>query len=284
MDPLLRRFVFGTIGISLAVGVPVAAASHGWLPAWISEVWLVLVVASPAVVASVLTARSRRASALRRLVLRPSLRAAPQWWVAALAMPFLVNATALFMHGVRGGRLPDLPGSPPPEQQAIPLLALPLVLLVLSLFEELGWRRFALPRLQQRFSALTASLILGTIWGLWHLPMSLVDGSTQASIDLAWYVPATLAMSVIFTWLYNSSGGSLAVVVVLHAAVQASNIVLPVLPSVTGTSTVYEGTVLIYGLLAIGLTWSFGATHLSRIARQVESVTPTERLRVRSAP
>ncbi len=77
--------------------------------------------------------------------------------------------------------------------------------------EELGWRGYALPRLQQRAGPLIASLVIGAIWGIWHLPNFFNPSSVQASLGLGFlpfFVVGTIADSVLMTWLYNKSKGS----------------------------------------------------------------------------
>jgi len=78
--------------------------------------------------------------------------------------------------------------------------------------EEPGWRGFALPRLLERYPALTASLILGVVWAAWHLPLLLVD-------DLTVYgtINAVLA-AVVFTWVYQNTGGSVLIHPDAHVA------------------------------------------------------------------
>ena len=88
--------------------------------------------------------------------------------------------------------------------------------------EEPGWRTFALPRLQTRLSPVLASVVVGLGWAAWHLPLQL-QGAYEPSMapQLAGIITRFLsqvAVSVIFTWLFNHSGGSLLVVVVLHTS------------------------------------------------------------------
>lgn len=271
MSKELWRYVAWTLGLALAVGLPVAASSHGWLATELSTDLLVVALASPAAVAVAITARNAGRGGLRRLLWRPRLRVAVAWWAVALATPFAINALALFAHALGGGTVPDLPGSPAPEQQGVPLWLLPLAFGAFSLAEEVGWRRFALPRLQARLTALTASLVLALVWMAWHLPLNLIAGSTQSSMGHGWYLAGLLAVSVVFTWLYNSTGGSLAAVTLLHASTQASNAFVPVLPSATGTATTYQLSVVVTVLLALGLLAAFGARDLSRAPRQVDA-------------
>jgi uncharacterized protein len=98
-----------------------------------------------------------------------------------------------------------------------------MIMLALSIFpgsalgEEIGWRGYALPRLQAGRSALSASLILGVIWSLWHLPLYFTGQTFRPLSLFVPFVVATIALSVILTWVYNSSGGSLLLVVLIHA-------------------------------------------------------------------
>ena len=90
--------------------------------------------------------------------------------------------------------------------------------------EELGWRGFALPRLQRRYSALVASLVIGVGWFGWHLPLFLVSGSSQVGVPVYYYGVAVVALSVVFTWLYNQTDGSVLLTMVLHASVNTGGI------------------------------------------------------------
>jgi uncharacterized protein len=139
-----------------------------------------------------------------------------------------------------------------------------------ALGEELGWRGFVLPRMQARHSALKASLLIGILWGPWHLPLWLT-GSEGHPISL--YVPfvvAVVASSVFYTWLYNNTGGSLLIVVLYHAA---SN--LPITVLITPLGSQMAQPFLIYVALTVvaaaAIVIATGAQHLSRTAhRQIE--------------
>lgn len=82
--------------------------------------------------------------------------------------------------------------------------------------EEIGWRGFALPHLQRQFSALTSTVIVGLAWGLWHWPNYLINSHPYPFVALALSMPAGIVAASIYTWAYNSTGGSLFTVVVLH--------------------------------------------------------------------
>ena len=104
---------------------------------------------------------------------------------------------------------------------------LPLVLLgifVPSIGEEPGWRGFALPRLQDRYGPVRGTLVLGTLVGLYHLPGFFTPflGPITVSGFVA-FVLTAIAASFIYTWVFNGTGGSLLVVVLLHAAGNAAS-------------------------------------------------------------
>jgi len=96
------------------------------------------------------------------------------------------------------------------------LLMLFYVLVTGPLCEELGWRGFALPRLLNRFSPFTASLILGVIWGVWHLPSFFLSGMVQNEMSLVLFVIYTPCMSILMTWVFQHTHGSVLSAVMIH--------------------------------------------------------------------
>lgn len=93
----------------------------------------------------------------------------------------------------------------------------PLIILG-PLSEEIGWRGYALDRLQTRWSALVSSLIIGFVWGLWHWPLFQMVGTSQHELALPFggFVVVLMAQSVIYTWLHNHTGGSIWTAVFFH--------------------------------------------------------------------
>jgi len=87
------------------------------------------------------------------------------------------------------------------------------------LCEELGWRGFALPRLLNRFNPFTASLILGVIWGVWHLPSFFVGGMEQNAMSIPLFLFNALFLSVFVTWVFLHTGGSMLIAVLIHFSV-----------------------------------------------------------------
>lgn len=85
-----------------------------------------------------------------------------------------------------------------------------------GLDEEMGWRGYALPRLQDQLGPLPANILLGVLWACWHIPLWFVPGSFQADTPFALYVVSTTALSFLISWIYNGSGGSLLLAILAH--------------------------------------------------------------------
>lgn len=102
-----------------------------------------------------------------------------------------------------------------------------VIYLTNALPEELGWRGYALGRLQKLSQPLTASLILGALWGLWHLPLHFSAGTVQEAIPVYQFVLQQMALALIYTWLYNHSGGSVLLATLFHTTANLSAALVP---------------------------------------------------------
>ncbi|MEM2865181.1 MAG: type II CAAX endopeptidase family protein [Candidatus Bathyarchaeia archaeon] len=106
--------------------------------------------------------------------------------------------------------------------------------------EEFGWRGYALPRLQMRCSALASSVAVGVVWALWHLPLNFMiqppGPQYQAATGMLLGSTATMVfMSILFTWIYNNTGGSVFATLLFHTMVNLSTyVVFPVFETRTG--------------------------------------------------
>jgi membrane protease YdiL (CAAX protease family) len=115
--------------------------------------------------------------------------------------------------------------------------------------EEFGWRGYALPKLQNRYGPLIASLVIGALWGIWHLPSFFApQGVIPAiyaqvgTIFILLYTTGNIANSIFMTWLYNKSKASaLLGGIIWHAAI---NFWAPVLLSDSSLEAAREGTQL----------------------------------------
>jgi len=145
------------------------------------------------------------ASFFRRLTI---WRLPAAWWVF-----LVVGIPALFVAGsaITGTISDSFPFTP--WYAALPALA--LVLLV-GPIEEFGWRGVALPLLQRRLAPLWASLMLGSVWAIWHLPSFFVSGAAQEAWSFAPFFIGIVALSVALTPIFNAARGSLLVAVIFH--------------------------------------------------------------------
>jgi membrane protease YdiL (CAAX protease family) len=145
----------------------------------------------------------------------------------------------------------------------LPLLIMPWFLYdFVSNGEEIGWRGYVLPRLQAKHTALAASLILGVIWGFWHLPKFLSHWNT---VSFAWFMVHTIAGAILYTWMYNGTRGSLLLVTLFHASSNTAGLFVPMANTVSGENmSTYIVYVLLEVLTALIVVAVTGADRLSR--------------------
>ena len=204
------------ICLPYASTLPFQTSLLGWL------MRVLLFLAAATVISSVLGVEEP----LRRMLLPPSgERTRPGWYAAAVLVYPLLLLAGLGLSAAFGEAVQvSMPGDG----------WLLLVVRVLSSFvyifmfggplnEEPGWRGFALPRLQGRLSPLLATLILGTVWGIWHFPMHLNGFYPSAGVEslpaeLALRVVSTLLVAFLYTWFFNKTGGNVLVCTLLHAS------------------------------------------------------------------
>lgn len=143
------------------------------------------------------------------------------YYLFAVGLPVLLFAAAVVVSRVMQGYWPDL--GLLAEVDYLPRLGIPLAvglwLLTFGLAEETGWRGFVLARLQATRSAMSASLFLGVLWAFWHLPAFFYRDTLLAMgvwLGFPMLLFTLLVTSVIFTWLYNGTQGSLLIAALFH--------------------------------------------------------------------
>jgi len=220
----------------------------------------------PTTVGVVLVALLRGRSGVRTLLGRLlHARIGLRWYLAVLALSML-GPIGLGVSVLFGGATPVVDTT----------IFGVLFLFAFSIFpgsavgEEVGWRGFALPRMQARHSALKASLVLGILWGSWHLPLWLTGTAGHPISLFVPFVLAVIATSVICTWLYNNTGGSLLIIVLYHAAINLPITVLiaPLGSQMAQPFLIYVALTVVAAVIVVIVT---GAENLSRTAqRQIE--------------
>ena len=197
------------------------------------------------VVAAVADGRAGLKDLLGRVV---RWRVGARWYAVALGLPVILALAAAGLHLALGARSSIEFGG---------LSVLNFVVFVLIVGEELGWRGYALPRLLARRSALAASLILGVLWGLWHLPTFFVPGAPQHGLPITAFLLLTIAYSVLFTWIYLHTGGSVLLATLFHGAINLSQGLL--LGGLDPART-YWLLAAVYGLAALVLASGWART------------------------
>ena len=133
---------------------------------------------------------------------------------------------------------------------------------ILTNGEEMGWRGYVLPRLQAKYNALTASLIIGAIWGFWHLPKFLGTGIGHER-SFIWFMIAHFALAILFTWLYNNTRGSLLLVTLFHASSNTFGMFMPVSFAKPG-GIAQNVEIVLFVIAAVIVTFAAGLARLSR--------------------
>lgn len=197
--------------------LPEAAAGRGWLNVDI-PFWLVLLAGyGPLLAALLVTALTDGWPGIKDLGARlVRWRVAPRVYLIILLLPVFMQSVGILLHSLVTGRPIVLA---PDRQPWIELLSFfPLLFLGFDgIGEEVGWRGFALPRLLARHSPLIASLILGIIWGVWHLAYALAPGGFLSETPFYYVVANTIGLSILHTWIFAQARGSIFTAILFHA-------------------------------------------------------------------
>jgi len=174
----------------------------------------------------------------------------PVFLVVALALPLLIHVIAHYLALAVG--LDVATTLFPTETPVAPVvLAIPYFILMLVIGggqEEFGWRGYAQEPLQEKIGVIPASLVIGVIWGIWHLPLWFMTGDLHSAYSFLAFVMMTTSISIMYAWLYNSSGKKLIVVIIFHAM---SNTAAPLLPFLHGIEGKPESAYWIYAAVNV---------------------------------
>lgn len=199
---------------------------------------------APALAAVAVTFRTEGRSSVIALLRRiTEWRVAARYYVFALGFMVAIKLTAALIYRAWTSSWPRFDTSQ--------WYLIPVAIAFSTPFqagEEIGWRGYALPRLAERFGLASASVLLGFIWAVWHLPQFFIRGGDSYQQSFPVFVLQVTAMSVAVAWLYMRTNGSLLLTMLLHAAINNSKDIVP--------SGVPGGTA----------TFGFGASRISWIA------------------
>ena len=182
-------------------------------------------------------------------------RAKPLFYLLALLLPIVIHLSAHYLAPLMGLAVADtlFPADLPvsPIVMAIPYFF--LMIFIGGGQEEFGWRGYAQQPLQDRFGVIPASLLIGVVWGLWHLPLWVMPGDGHSTYPYIAFLFMTTSISLAYAWLFNKSGKKLLIVIIFHAM---SNTAAPLLPFLHGQAGkpetaywLYAGVNVVVGII-----------------------------------
>jgi uncharacterized protein len=274
-------FVGLTFAMSWILWVAAAAilnwdlsSTSGWVV--VSGALYLLGVFAPAIVALVLTAQTGREPAVLSLLRRTlEWSVDGRWYVFAVGYFAAVKMGVAMVHRIITGHWPAF--------SQTPWFVIPIAILLstpVQAGEEIGWRGYLLPRLSARLGLPGASIIVGVIWGCWHLPFFVLAGTDKSGQSLPAYVLGTTAISVAMAWLYWRTRGSLLLTMLMHAAVNNTNLVPAPAPSVASPFLLRTSLV---AWLTVALLWLGATFFLVAMRVQGSSLNPRALDRSRDA-
>ncbi|RJS78656.1 CPBP family intramembrane metalloprotease [Methanophagales archaeon] len=201
-----------------------------------------------------------------------------RWYALILPVFPILNAIAILLDVLTGGSMPQFGTAMRFLSQ--PLTILPFVIFIFifgPLPEELGWRGYALDHLQAKWSALASSLVLGTAWALWHLPLFFMKGFYHheelgfGTLGFWLFCISVIAIAVLITWIYNNNGRSTLSAVLVHFMCNLTGNLFPL----ADRAEVYKTLLLIVTVIAITVIW--GPKALTRQqSRKKRKIYPAE--------
>ncbi|KAB1198285.1 MULTISPECIES: CPBP family intramembrane glutamic endopeptidase [Haloferax] len=249
--PVVSFFVFAYV-ITWTINAPVLLFDIG--PSWTAWGLFTLGALGPFLAATIVLwagGQSVREWFKPRLRWRVPLR----WYVAVVGIPVVFLALGTAMYGLLGYPV-DLGVL---DLGTVFYLTLPLFIVFEAIVgggkEELGWRGFALPRLQARYGAAISGLLIGIGWALWHLPMFFTTSSPHGTWPLGqqvlWGV-SVVGFSLVLTWLYNETG-SVWIAMLGHGAINILSGLVPIDAAVVGTPFYEEVRIAAIGTFAVAV-------------------------------
>jgi membrane protease YdiL (CAAX protease family) len=254
----LPVFFILAFALTWAIQIPQTLDTRGMLPFHVPPILLLVAGFMPAVAAIIVAAIASGRAGVRDLFSRlVRWRVGVRWYALALFGSLAIWLAGLGINSLLGGSTSWMPAlSPSLLVNTIVLLAIYLVLN----WEDFAWRGFALVRMQARQSTLVASLILGVIEALFHLPLFFSPQATQSSLSFGWFTVFSVGAVVIYSWIFNNAKGSILPVMLWHAS---QNTWTSVFAPAAGDGTAFTIPTILYAIIAVILVIRFGGARLS---------------------
>lgn len=248
----LPRFFLLTFALTWTAWIWAGSAPGGLAaPGPLRTFVLYVGIFAPALVAIALTALGTGRDGLRAL-LRPLFRGSVglRWYLFAVGYMAAIKLTAALILRLATGVWPRFGADAW------------YIMLAATLFstvvggqsgEEIGWRGFGLPRLAARMGLARASLLLGVIWAGWHLPLFFIPGTDTTGQSFPQYLLMVTAISVIIAWLWQRTGGSLLLTMLMHAAINNTKDIVP--SAVPGAANPFGLSTSPVAWISLALLW-----------------------------
>jgi membrane protease YdiL (CAAX protease family) len=258
---LLAFFILAYV-LSWIISIPLAFKAQGMIQIRIPFSLHYLIAYGPMLSALIVTGVTSGYGGLKKFFSRTTKwRVGPGWWLFAATPLFFYFLTVFTVWLFQGNPIDPIALGEIDFLPPLGLLSLPLWILTFGFGEEIGWRGFALPHLQKNRCALSATVILWVVWAFWHFPMFFY---TYPVSILPGFLIGLLAGSITFTWLYNSTKGSVLLVAFWHGAFNFTTACISCKAGLTGA--VISTLVMIWAVLIILI---FKPSNLSRSEKQV---------------
>lgn len=249
----LRQYqltIFFVVTLSLSAGIASIAIAIG------DQNITILSVFTPSLVAIALTALVGGKSGLKDLLVKQMKQHVEfKWVVISMIMIPILAILAICIHSLFGG--PDL------TLRTTQLFPQIIVIVIIALGEEYGWRGYALPKLEEKYNALSSSFILGLVWGFWHFPSYLIGVGVPQGMPFYVFILWVLAANILITWVYNNTR-SVLMAMLIHIVANATFNYLYLLPEFAGQIITFWLFLGLVSLASIAVVVVFGADHLIR--------------------
>ncbi len=211
----------------------------------------------PLIAAAIVTSWRSRLTGVRSLFLCGlQWQLGWRWYLVMLGLPALVLWLALAVHQAMGATVPDY--LVVNHWLLVPVSFILVLVLGGPLGEEFGWRGFLVPLFQSRFNPLWSSVCIGLIWACWHLPLFFIPDQLQHQLPFPLFLLNDIALSIFFTWVFNSTGGSVFSAIILHTSVNYWSGVIPILPQSSGSLRPFAIATLLLWIFAVLVVWRVG--------------------------
>jgi membrane protease YdiL (CAAX protease family) len=212
--------------IGSAAYFPWVLASYGFIPIDLGIVFLIIGGLSPTLAAILLENMENGKKGILSLFGQFKKRGFSKlWFLIVIFIPILLSLCALiFLFLLQ----PDLIVYNISINAVILFPAILIQNLLMNMWEEIGWRGYALSRLQQKYNMVISSFVVGFVWAIWHWPQFLVKDSSMANNfhNFFLFTIFILFISIIYSQIYNSTKGSLLTVTIFHGSINSVNILL----------------------------------------------------------